>query len=66
MNTLQPWLKYNLMEMFMILQDHYIDRKQWVLLNGECSNVENISTVIPQGSVLVLLLSLHINDVGHL
>ena len=49
-----------------ILKDFWSDRRQRVVLNGQCSNWDKISAGVPQGSVLgPLFFLIYINDITH-
>ena len=49
-----------------ILKDFLSDRRQRVVLNGQCSNWDKISAGVPQGSVFGPLFFLfYINDITH-
>ena len=52
-------------EMINILEDFPSNRKQKVILNGECSSWADIHTGVPQGSILgALLFLIYINDLS--
>ena len=53
-------------EMINILKDFLSERKQRVLLNGQCSSCADIHAGVSQGSILGLLLFLiYINDLSN-
>ena len=52
-------------EMINILEDFPSNRKQKVILNGQCSSWADIHTGVPQGSILgALLFLIYINDLS--
>ena len=49
-------------EMISILEDFLSNRKQRVVLNGQCSSLDDIRTGVPQGSLGPLHFLIYIND----